>query len=324
MRTLTVALLAALSSAALLRWMLASRLARLAQDHANHRSLHTGVIPRIGGLGIAGGVVVALAIAGPAGWPDTLRALAIAAVAMLAVSLADDVRGLGAGPRLLAHLVCAGTLCAVWDIAPVWIAVAAPGIAWGANLYNFMDGSDGLAGSMAVCGFGTLAIAAGVAGEPAAASLCAAIAGASLGFLTLNWHPAKVFMGDAGSIPLGFTAAALSLSGALAGHWPPALPMIAFLPFVLDASLTLTRRALRGARLSEPHREHLYQRLALAGHGHRKVALGATALMATSAAAALSTLALEPIGQWTMLGAALAVNLGIWFTLDLNVGRQPR
>ncbi|MEN9315651.1 MAG: hypothetical protein RIS35_2044, partial [Pseudomonadota bacterium] len=307
----------------MLRLMLASRIARLAQDHANHRSLHTGVVPRIGGLGIIAGVVLALAVAGPGPWPDALRGLGVAVAMLLAVSLADDIRGLGAGPRLLAHLTCAAALCASWGIAPAWIVVAAPGIAWGANLYNFMDGSDGLAGSMAVSGFGALGIAAGLADAPTIAALSAAIAGAALGFLTLNWHPARVFLGDAGSIPLGFTAAALSLHGALAGHWPPVLPMIAFLPFVLDASLTLARRALRGERLSEPHREHLYQRLALAGHGHRKVALGAVGLMASCAIAALSTLTLGPTGQWGMFAAALTLNLSLWFALDRRLQRRP-
>ena len=319
MHELFSALIAALVTGFGLRLMLGSGLAGLAQDHANDRSMHVGAVPRIGGMGIAIGVMAALLLAGPSAWPEAIRPLAAAVALVFAVSLIDDLRGLSALPRLLAHLVCAAGLCWCWDLPAVWIPVATLGIAWGANLYNFMDGADGLAGAMAVFGYGALGVAAWAADAPAIGAICAAVTGAALGFLTLNWHPARVFLGDAGSVPLGFGAAALALHGTLAGLWPAALPAIAFLPFITDASLTLLRRALRGARLSEPHREHLYQRLALAGHGHRWVAMRACMLMFASGLAALSTLYVSPAAQWAVFAAALFAHVGGWLALDRSL-----
>src|SRR5690606_30638080 len=102
-----------------------------------------------------------------------------------------------------------------------------------------------------------------------------------------NRPPARVFLGDVGSTALGFLAAAIAFEGMVAGHWPFWFPGIVFMPFCLDATLTLLRRALAGKRLSEAHRDHAYQRLALAGAGHAGTALAYGALMLADAAAAL-------------------------------------
>jgi UDP-N-acetylmuramyl pentapeptide phosphotransferase/UDP-N-acetylglucosamine-1-phosphate transferase len=321
MQALAAALIAAFGTVMLLRLMLRSGVAALAPDRAGDRSLHSGVIPRIGGLGLAMGAIAGLTAVGPQAWPPGFGTLAASVAVILAISLIDDLRGLPAAPRLLAHLCCAAALCWSWDLPPVWWLAAAPGIAWSANLYNFMDGSDGLAGAMTAVGYGVLGAAAWTAGSPALATLCAAVAGAACGFLTLNWHPARVFLGDAGSVPLGFGAAAIGLHGAMAGDWPAALPAIAFLPFVTDASVTLALRAMRGARLAEPHREHLYQRLALAGHGHRWVARRACGWMVANGAAALSTLMLAPVLQAVVFALATLANLGLWIVLDRRLRR---
>lgn len=324
MRELLSALCAALLTGLALRLMIGSRLTRLAQDRATARSMHQGVVPRLGGLAIALGVAAVLPLAGPPVWPEAMRPLALLVALVFGVSLVDDIRGLSALPRLLAHLGCAAALCWQWDLPWVWIPIAAVGIAWGANLYNFMDGADGLAGAMAVCGYGVLGVAASAAGAPAVGVVCAAVAGAALGFLTLNWHPARVFLGDAGAVPLGFGAAAIGLHGALTHLWPAVLPAIAFMPFITDASLTLLRRMLRGAPLAEPHREHLYQRLALAGHGHRWVAARACALMFVCGLVALSTRTLSPGGQGAVFAVTLLLHVGGWLILDHRLGDAAR
>jgi UDP-N-acetylmuramyl pentapeptide phosphotransferase/UDP-N-acetylglucosamine-1-phosphate transferase len=322
---LSAALLAACLAYAALRALRSSRIASLLLDRATSRSMHSGAVPRIGGIGIAIAVALTLAVVGPAQWPDGMRALAGAVVAMLALSALDDARPLPAGLRLLAHLAAAALLAHAWGTPAPWLPVATLAIAWGANLYNFMDGADGLAGGMTVSGYSVLAIAAHLAGDAALALACATVAGGAFGFLLLNWHPARLFLGDAGSIPLGFAAAAIALFGVLRGHWPATLPLIAFFPFVFDASVTLAARALRGARLAEPHREHLYQRAALAGLGHRRVALAAYALMAVCAIAALACRGFAIPAQLAILAAVCALHTGLWLVAQrMIIASRPR
>jgi UDP-N-acetylmuramyl pentapeptide phosphotransferase/UDP-N-acetylglucosamine-1-phosphate transferase len=171
-----------------------------------------------------------------------------------------------------------------WPVA----ALAVVGIVWAANLFNFMDGADGLAGGMAAIGFAALAIAAAQGGYKDLAVLCAAIASAAVGFLAFNFPPARVFLGDAGSIPIGFLAGAMGLHGAVSGIWPWWFPLLVFSPFVVDATLTVLRRAARGERFWVAHRTHAYQRLVLAGWSHRRLALAAYGVMAAASASALA------------------------------------
>ena len=127
-------------------------------------------------------------------------------------------------------------LTATTGLHPAWQAVLALATMWVTNLYNFMDGSDGLAGGMALFGFGAYALSAWLAGDAVFVVVAASIAAASAAFLVFNFPPAKVFMGDAGSIPLGFLAAALGILGWRAGHWPLWFPVLVFSPFIIDAS----------------------------------------------------------------------------------------
>jgi UDP-N-acetylmuramyl pentapeptide phosphotransferase/UDP-N-acetylglucosamine-1-phosphate transferase len=132
---------------------------------------------------------------------------------------------------------------------------------------------------MAVIGFGALAIAAWHAQAAGLGGLCAALAFSALAFLRFNFPPARLFMGDTGSIPLGFLAAALSLYGVLTDCWSPVFPALVFSPFLMDASVTLARRALRGEKVWQAHRTHYYQRVVLLGATHRQLAVAAYALM---------------------------------------------
>ncbi len=264
-------------------------------DHPNERSLHATPIPRTGGVGVMAGVAVAGLLAGLAGGLDRVAGAALAgALVLAALGLIDDRRSLPARVRLLAQVLAAGGFVAV--LAPAGgaavVALGVLGLVWMANLYNFMDGSDGLAGGMAVLGFGTLAAAAALAGHTALALLCAGIAAAAAGFLCFNFHPARIFMGDAGSVPLGFLAGALGLAGPEAGAWPLWFAPLAFSPFIVDATVTLLRRALRGEKVWQAHRSHFYQRLVRMGVGHRATALRAYVLMAAAGASAVAALPL--------------------------------
>ena len=288
--------LVALLAPAILTWVAIALLRRSRwavplADHPNERSLHSTPVPRVGGLGIMAGAlpVGAWIASGP------IAVLLACAIALMLVSLADDVRSLPIQVRLPAHAAAAAV--AILAIASPhanqaglgWIEaiLALLALAWMTNLFNFMDGSDGLAGGMAAIGFAAFAIAAAVAGVAPLAMTSAAIASASVGFLWHNFPPARVFMGDAGSIPLGFLAAALGLHGAMLGAWPGWFPVLVFSPFIVDASATLLRRVARGERIWIAHRSHFYQRLVLSGWSRRRLALAGYALMAGAAASAL-------------------------------------
>lgn len=278
-----------------------SRVGRRLADQPNERSLHTAPTARLGGIGIALGVAPFAAA-----WAHGPLAAAFAAAAALAlVSLADDARSLPVEVRLPAHAVAAIVFVLAvaqppaidWPLGWLGAALAALGLVWAANLFNFMDGADGLAGGMAAIGFGVLAAGAAQGGFAALAVMCAALASAAAGFLAWNFPPARVFMGDAGSIPLGFLAGALGTYGALAGAWPAWFPLLAFSPFVVDATLTLARRVAKRERFWVAHRSHAYQRLVLSGWSHRRLALAAYALMAAAGASALLARAGSPMVQ---------------------------
>ena len=293
-----------------LAWLL-RRGNSLPMDHPNARSLHETPTPRIGGLGIMAGV----GLAGVWLADGTLLPLLLGAFGLAAVSLLDDLRGLPVRVRFPAHfVVAAGCLLALgltgWALLAGTLAVV-----WMTNLYNFMDGSDGLAGGMAALGFGALALAAWLADAPALAAFCAAVAAAALAFLRFNFPPARVFMGDAGSIPLGFLAAALGILGAKQHVWPWVFPLLVFSPFIVDASVTLMRRALRGEKVWQAHRSHYYQRVVLLGASHRQLALAAYALMLAMAALAFALLVLPRHAAWLLILSAV-IYLLIFLAID--------
>jgi UDP-N-acetylmuramyl pentapeptide phosphotransferase/UDP-N-acetylglucosamine-1-phosphate transferase len=300
-----------------------SRLAMPLADIPNERSLHSNPTPRVGGLGL---VIAALPIAAWAG--DAPVATLAACAALLAViSAFDDVRSLPISVRLPAHaaaatvaiLAIAGPARAHGGLGVVEAAVAIVAIVWMTNLYNFMDGSDGLAGGMTVIGFGALALAAASAREWPLAAACAAIASAGAGFLAHNFPPARVFLGDAGSIPLGFLAATLGLHGTLVEAWPLAFPLIVFSPFIADATATLARRVLRGETFWRAHRSHYYQRLVLAGWSRRRLALVAYALMIAAAASAWSLRSAEASARFAIIAAWMALYAIVFLAIERRV-----
>jgi UDP-N-acetylmuramyl pentapeptide phosphotransferase/UDP-N-acetylglucosamine-1-phosphate transferase len=187
-----------------------------------------------------------------------------------------------------------------------------------ANLFNFMDGSDGLALAMGLIGFGAYALAGSMAGGSDAPILWALIA-AITPCLILNFPPARLFMGDVGAVPLGFVAATFGISGWHAGMWPGWFPLLVFLPFVADASVTLLLRLLRGATIWEAHREHFYQKLVQLGFGHRGTLMLYGALMLGTTASALLALARAPssgpvlLALWSTVMALLFGAIGYYW-----------
>ncbi len=292
-------LLCLLLVAVILKLLLASGwAARIAMDLPNERSLHAAPIPRIGGIVLVGVALAAGAVVAPA-----LRPVLLIAAALAFVSAWDDRHGLPVVFRFAVHLAAAAGAIVVLPIdAPIRLMfVLALLLTWGMNLYNFMDGSDGLAGGMALFGFGALGMAA-IGPAPDIAVACFCIAAAAGGFLWHNFHPARVFLGDAGSIPLGFLAGSLGLAGWSKGLWPAWFPLLVFSPFVVDATLTLAARLLRGKKPWQAHREHAYQRMVAGGLGHRRTALLWYVLMAACGGSALLGLKLDAVQQWAVVG----------------------
>ncbi|MDR0241785.1 MAG: glycosyltransferase family 4 protein [Burkholderia sp.] len=312
------ALAAAAASTIILRILLASGLAwRLATDIPNDRSLHTLPTPRVGGWGIVPVGVVALLWLAPQMW-----LIAAAAAGLAALSQIDDRRGLPARVRFAAHLAAVAVLIAVYPADVPWWFLAAVGFTmiWLTNLYNFMDGADGLAGGMALFGFGAYAAAALISPHPSPGLTAggAAVAGAAFGFLLLNFHPAKLFLGDAGSIPLGFLAGALGYWGWRNAVWPIWFPAMTFSPFIADASVTLLRRLLRGEKFWQAHREHYYQRMVRSGIGHGRTAIYWYLIMLAGIIVALWALGRQELQQWLLFAAWYGVLACIGFAIDMR------
>ena len=255
-------------------------------DRPNERSSHTVPTPRGGGIAVIGAIVLGwlcLYVIGAAG--RYVFGVALPVILLAAVSWVDDRRGLSPATRLAAQIIAIAlgmylsrpevAQFRLWLPQPygVWLDVVLVPLEllWFVNLFNFMDGIDGIAGSEAAAiGVGLVLFASfGVGYDPALATLAATVAAAAVGFLVWNWAPARVFLGDVGSVPLGYLLGYLLLSAAARGHWRIAL--ILPLYFLADATITLLRRLIRGERVWQAHREHFYQRAVQRGLGHAAV-----------------------------------------------------
>ena len=266
-------------------------------DRPNERSLHTTPTPRTGGIAIVAAAFSGMAAQMLLGASGAFPWQLLAGAALVAgVSLLDDLFGLSQIVRLLIQL-CAALLL-IQDgfvFEGDWLpghplAVSAPLVAvatvlitlWLTNLYNFMDGMDGFAGGMAVFGFGALAVLGWRQGDILFALSALTIAGAAAGFLWFNFPPARIFMGDTGSTTLGFLVAGFAIWGSRNAGIPLWVTLVIFSPFVVDATVTLVRRALRGEPVWRAHRSHYYQRLVQLGWGHRRTVLAEYAAMGVS------------------------------------------
>lgn len=305
---------------ALLTWVALRYLQRRAiLDHPNERSSHSIPTPRGGGI-----AVVCLTIAA---WlvpvsgkvePATLAALT-AAGALAVVSWIDDLKSLTPLVRLAAQAAAAVVALAWLDgpslvfqgLLPAWLDTVLAGLllVWFVNLFNFMDGIDAISAAecIAVClGLLVLGLLRTPAGVPP--WLPFALAAAMLGFLWWNRPPARVFLGDVGSVPVGFLLGWMLLKTAAAGYW--AVALILPLYYLADATITLLRRAVRGARLWQAHREHFYQRAVQAGRSHASVSgavfLGDVLLIG------LAIASLEQPGLAIVLAAGVVAALIRW------------
>ena len=281
-------------------------------DIPNERSLHTEPTPRTGGIALMAGIL--------SGWLLLIHSwvwwIVLPVFGLFILSLIDDMRSLSAKTRLIGHFVAALAALLGVGIGWLWLLPVLLFIVWMTNLYNFMDGSDGLAGGMALFGFGSYGIAGLMASNDTFAMFNFTIAAAAMGFLFHNFHPAKVFMGDAGSIPLGFLAAAFGVWGWQQGIWPIWFPLLVFSPFVADATVTLIKRTWRGEKVTQAHRSHYYQHLVQMGWGHRNTAIAEYALMLLAVISALCGIGLDVERQGVLLICWGAVYFALMMWVD--------
>jgi UDP-N-acetylmuramyl pentapeptide phosphotransferase/UDP-N-acetylglucosamine-1-phosphate transferase len=239
---------------------------------------------------------------------------------MALVGLADDRFRLSVGARLVLQAAAATAIAVVTGgiarlplpapldlpLGILAVPVAALWVMALVNFFNFMDGIDGLGGAQAVVTGIGIAV---VAWDPMAAVVAAAVAGGAAGFLAFNWAPARIFMGDTGSLALGYTFASLPLL-APSDDRPEAIfwMVMSLWLFLADATSTLVARILRGEAWHAPHRDHAYQRLVRAGRSHATVAasIAVASAFLTAAAAACWPVIGGPAG-WGLLAVAAAL-----------------
>ena len=289
----TCAVVSAVAVRVLRRWALRNALL----DVPNDRSSHRVPVPRLGGAAFIPVVLLTLLALNPAGVASALGWATVAgAAALYAVSLVDDLRPLSTGVRFGGQFAAAGlilgvTLGPLQMLAGGWTGTLSGWLQPGTlgywllalwlvgliNVYNFMDGIDGIAGLQAlVAGVAWTVIGTALA-LPLVQLVGAVVAAAALGFLKLNWHPAKIFMGDAGSTVLGFFLATLPFlatiesGGRLDLVRSLTIGAILVWPFLADGIFTFLRRLKNRENLLQAHRSHLYQRLVIAGHSQMRV-----------------------------------------------------
>ncbi len=329
----------------MLSWLVVNGVARLAErwrlvQSPNHRSSHAQPTPNGGGLGI----VVASGVAGTwlaLGGLNEFWIVLILSLPLAVIGLIDDIRHLPARIRFVVQIVVvAGLLALLGRLPPLMLF---PGMSldglllsamllligvWWINLFNFMDGIDGLAGAQAIF---MLVMSAGLAAwmQPEVVSspvwlLAACMAAATLGFLILNWPPARIFMGDVGSTWLAFMILAFALLSIQAG-WLSYTPWIILAAvFVADATVTLITRMLRRERWYEAHRSHAYQRLSRRWYGERNAGHRAVTLLVLI----IDLLWLAPLAwasfvwpQWSVAWLALAYGPLVFGVILLGAGK---
>lgn len=293
-------------------------------DRPNARSSHTIPTPRGGGIGVIAALLLMMPLLAWFGTEMPPHTIIFGVAVLALISWVDDLRPLPAWVRLLAH---ATTVIAVlWSnpaltdylghplaltrwagmfvIAGLWV--------WFINLFNFMDGIDGISGvQTGAMGVGIVCISVLAAGAPGTeGSVAAILVGSALGFMVWNWHPARIFLGDVGSIPLGFLLGWLLLEALAQGHWAAAMILPVY--YLADATITLCRRALRGAPVWKAHREHFYQQAVQKGWSHAAVSaliLGLNSLLVVLAVAAETEIVLPELA---VAAAALLTGGLLW------------
>jgi Fuc2NAc and GlcNAc transferase len=309
-------------------WIRHYALHRMILDHPNQRSLHTVPTPRGGGLSISLTVIACTVLLWVSGLMSLQTAQAIGAglVLVTITGWLDDHFSIAIHWRALCYLAAAAWACywvfpgsdVPWLYGLIYYCGWVFAIAWLTNLYNFMDGSDGLAASETVCT--ALAAAILLANQTGLMVLLLSLAAASSGFLIWNWPPARIFMGDAGSCVVGYLFGTLALITHVDGTLSPAVWLILLSVFICDASLTLLKRMLAGEKWYEAHSQHAYQLFIKMKTGHKRL-LVRVILINIMLVPAAYTAAWSPGLEWYLAAAVYALLGGLWMLVQIKYRR---
>jgi len=323
-----------------LTWVLIKRVRII--DVPNERSSHDTPVPRSGGIAIVatvlGGLAALKALSGdPAFEQDFFWMFAGAALLIAAVSVFDDLAGLGFKAKLASQSGCAVLVMAFGLVVD---AVQLPGLGrvelglWGypltfvwivglTNAFNFMDGIDGIAGGTAAVAAAFFAAVTFAQGSTFVYLVSLAIAGAALGFLVWNWQPAKIFMGDSGSQFLGFVLAVMAvIAGRFdASHTSYLVMPLLFFHYIWDTAYTFVRRLRAGERVTEAHRGHLYQLLNRLGLSHARVTTIYLAVGAVQGIGALALVNLEGPARALVFVPFVAFQTGLTWVVSRRARR---
>lgn len=280
----------------------------------NERSSHARPTPHGGGVPLLVAFSIGMLATGYLylDWPGQYYAIAMVAQLLMVLGVVDDLLDLAVGLRMAVYgVVClwiTGVLLQPLQLQGLagWLVLGGTGfvVLWLLNLYNFMDGIDGIAALQAILASGSAGLLAFFSsGEQVYTYCCFLLAAAHLGFLCWNWPPARLFMGDAGSVPTGLLLAALAIEGAVQGWLNPLCWLIFLAPFIADATWTLLWRMFTGQPFTRPHRLHAYQRLSRRWDSHLRVDMLLLALHV------LWLLPLAFIAQWWPVYGPLMVIL---------------
>ena len=331
-RALAVVLLAAIAISAGLIMALRPLLVRYALARPNARSSHKQPTPQGGGIAVVAATLASLwlgvALSGLAGGMQ-LAALTLAAMLLALIGAVDDVRGLGAAPRLVMQALAVGiviaTLPADFRVVPLlphaleWALLLLGGV-WFVNLVNFMDGIDWMTVAE------TVPITAGVAllgltgAVPPSASLVAlALLGAIIGFAPFNRPVARLFLGDVGSLPVGLMLGWILMMLASRGHLAAAVLLPLY--YLADATITLARRLVRREAVWQAHRTHFYQRATDGGFSVTEIVVRVFVLNLALATLALVS-AIEPDLRVDLATLALGGALVAWLLGTFARGKR--
>ncbi len=299
-------------------------------DQPGERSSHDRPVPKGAGAAVVGvllAIWIALALLGYV--PRGILGISLLGFLLAAVSWRNDLKDMSVTLRLAVQIAAVAVALLGWPgrgplfqgLLPHWLDQIATGVlwVWFVNLFNFMDGADGMTGGQTVMiGLGVSLVGALTGFGPEGYLLLGvALAAVAAGFLPWNWYPARVFLGDVGSVPLGFVVAWLLLELAGHGYWAPALVLSLY--YLSDATLTLARRIVAGEPFWRAHRKHFFQR-ALARDGNHAAVVGMVLAGCTLLVAAAVAAIWWPVAG---LGAGVAVTAALLGLLNRRGLESP-
>lgn len=295
------------------------------------RQSHSGMTPTGAGLGIVLALCLMTWVISLTAWldPSWSRWIMPGALLLSVIGWQDDRRPVSPMLRFVVQLAVSFGLLALLRATGLewsWLSLLVGGImlAWTMNMYNFMDGSDGMAGFEGVFGGTVISVYALISGQEGLAMAAAILAACCVGFLPWNFPRPRIFMGDAGSVPLGFALGGLLVLALRDSVMTLPVALLVLSVFLVDSSLTLLGRVIRGERWYTPHKLHVYQRLIAHGWPHSRVLLLYQAINIVVVVPALALAHTYPEHAWPIaVFVALMMSAG-WYAASLKLRLEMR